>query len=69
MIFSSDLKFLPPPPPFFKGGKWNFNYFPWVGAAEPEKLKGWKHGAGASLLKMKAGTFPINFFKFYLFYI
>ena len=40
------------------------------GGGGTEKLRGWKYGAGAGLLKRRgAGTFPIYFFKVYHFYI
>ena len=58
-------------PPFKGGGEGvNFHYLPRRGESEILK-KGWKYGAGASLLQKGGGLtlFLFNCFKFYHFYI
>ena len=58
-------------PPLKGGGEGvNFHYLPRRGESEILK-KGWKYGAGASLLQKGGGLtlFLFNCFKFYHFYI
>ena len=70
LLFASSIKMIIvwSPAPLLKVEEVNFHYLPQRGKSEKLK-KGWMYGAGAGLLKGRAGvggaadTFPILFFQ------